>query len=76
MKGEKKADRFQAFTKGKKYMARKGILKGKMQGVSDDPYDITPVLRAKNDNGESHIIKILKDDSFDDFFNEHFQEIK
>lgn len=65
-------ERYQAFTKGKEYKARKGTLKG----YNGNPYAIVDVLRAKNDKGESHIIKRLNSDDLNEFFNRHFEVIR
>lgn len=52
------------FTKDKEYRAYSSTIK--------DHYDVVPVLRAKNDQGRRHIIKRLKNDSLDKFFNKLF----
>ncbi|MCM3413545.1 hypothetical protein [Metabacillus litoralis] len=73
MKGERTEDRYQAFTEGNEYNARKGSCKG----LNGDPWEVVPVLRTKNDKGESHIIKHLnKDTTLDDFFSTHFIELR
>lgn len=69
MKGD---EQYQAFTEGKEYNARKGTC----QGLNGDPYEHVPVLRAKNDRGESHIIKHLEADELNEFFEIHFEAIK
>lgn len=71
-RGDREVDRYQAFTEGKEYNARKGTLKG----FNGDPYEIVDVLRAKNDKGESHIIKRLDSDDLNEFFTTHFEVIK
>lgn len=65
-------DGTQAFTEGKEYRARKG----NVQGLDGNPYEPTLVLRAKNDQGESHIVKRLKDENLNDFFCIHFEELQ
>lgn len=53
-----------AFTKGKAYKGYKSLLK--------ENYDAELVIKAKNDQGERHIIKLLKDERLDKFFQKHF----
>jgi hypothetical protein len=60
-----------AFTEGQEYKARKGYSKGS----NGDPYVEVRVLKAKNDKGESHIVKYMEEDKLDEFFTTHFQEI-
>lgn len=60
----------QAFTKGKQYKARKHTV----TFINGDPYEFEQVLRAKNDNGEQHIIKHLERDD-NNFFYIHFKEL-
>lgn len=71
MNGDRKKDKFQAFTKGKEYKARKGTVKG----LFNEPFGVFPVLRARNDKGESHIIKHLARNDLNDFFSNHFKEL-
>lgn len=71
MKGENVKKPYIAFTEGKEYNARKGSMKG----TNEDPYAVIRVLRARNEKGESHIIKNLESDELDDFFNKHFKTI-
>lgn len=54
-----------AFTKDQQYKGYKSTVK--------DCYYVVPVLRAKNDLGERHIIKYLKKEDLDNFFNRHFK---
>jgi hypothetical protein len=61
-------DGTKAFTKGKLYRPYKYWLK--------DLYEIKPVLCAKNDFKNRHIIKEFKDDGLDPFFHKHFKEVK
>lgn len=63
-------DGTQAFTEGKQYRARKHLV----TCVDGDPYKWEQVLRAKNDNEEQHVIKHLKRDK-NDFFYNHFEEL-
>lgn len=72
MRGEKEKDRYQAFTEGKQYNARKGTVKG----LNGNPYEIVDVIRARNDKGESHIIKKIGSNELNEFFNTHFVVIK
>lgn len=71
MIGNLEKEQYQAFTEGKEYQARKGTVKG----LDGDPYSVSTVLRAKNDKGESHIIRRLENDKLNDFFTLHFKEI-
>jgi len=68
MTGDKPENQFQVFTKGKVYKAKKSHC----QGLNGDPYENVPILSAKNDKGESHIIKHLNRDTLDSFFCKHF----
>lgn len=72
MIGETEKERFQAFTEGNEYNARRGTVKG----LDGNPYEVTDVLRARNDKGESHIIKRLNSGDLNDFFKTHFEVIK
>ncbi|MFS0657417.1 hypothetical protein AB1L07_02165 [Niallia alba] len=72
MIGEKEEHRYQAFSEGKEYNARKGSVKG----IDGDPYSLVEVLRARNDRGESHIIKRLASDELNEFFHKHFKILK
>lgn len=67
-KSVKKKDGTKAFTKGMEYRARRGSV----MGLDDDLYKPTPVFRAKNDQGESHIVKLLNKELLDGFFEMHF----
>lgn len=58
----------QSFTEGKEYKSYKSTRKV--------DYDIEKVICAKNDQGESHIIKNQHDSSLDDFYYQSFKEIK
>jgi len=58
----------QSFTKGKEYKSYKSTRKV--------DYDIEKVICAKNDHGESHIIKNEQNSSLDDFYYHNFKEIK
>jgi hypothetical protein len=60
-----------AFTKGNEYRAYESTYK--------ENYDVIGCLRAKNDNGERHIIKQLDGDDklrLDSFFYKHFKQTK
>lgn len=72
MRGEKEGDKYLAFTEGKTYLARKGEVKG----LNGDPYGMVQVLCAKNDRGESHIIKKYASTDLDEFFAKHFEVLQ
>lgn len=64
----------QAFTEGQEYKARKGNVPGlDGQGYLELP---TPVLRARNDFNELHVIKNLNSSVNDVFYATHFAELK
>jgi len=58
----------QSFTKDKEYKSYKSTCK--------IDYDIEMVIYAKNDQGESHIIKNIDNSNLDNFYDSHFKEIK
>jgi hypothetical protein len=61
-------DGTKAFTKGKLYRPYRYNIR--------DLWEITPVLCAKNDQKERHIIKYLRSDKLDPFYYKHFKEVK
>lgn len=60
-----------AFTAGELYRAKED----NWGGLKGNPYEVTPVLCAVNDNGVWHSILHLDSNNLNGFFERHFKKL-